>query len=1405
MHLANGHRRLSGTGVGEGGNSQRPRGRRGFSPLAIVAAVLLAAPATALSATYYVDNTSPSCSNSGPGTQGIPYCTISGALTARPGPGNTFLVKPGTYREQVSVPSSGSPTNPIVIQATAPGVVVDGADSFENAAQWTQVPGTNVWLAASVNWPPVQVFGDGQRLVPTTVAPESLPARTFRYDAGIGLYVNAGGGNPSTHGTLVGRRANGFRLTGRSNVTVSGFTVTRTEDKAIYLSSSANNCTISNNFTTWSGKYGIQAATCNGVRINGNVSTDNADHGIALTAGSSGCTVEDNESARNAHPTLRQSNGLYLYGAPGNLIQRNRIHDNQDTGIHIQSGSNNNVCLMNVSWNNGDHGFDHLIATGTSHVGDVAYGNFKDGFSIEGSSKYTNLQNCIAINNGLTSNEFNLWIDAASDTGLVSDYNLFWNSNSQPPIKWKNAAGIYSTIAAFTAASGHDPHSIQANPLFVAPAGGDFRTQAGSPAIDSGNSGVANWPSTDMFGNPRVDDPMVANTGVGPILYGDRGAVERQAPPDQLPVITAPATMPGIENALVTVNVSVNDPDGQAITSLSADLTGLPAGHGAVFTPGPGNTTGVLTWTPTFAMAGNYNVTFTATNTTIGQTVTQIQIANVDRAPVVTVAASPSVVEGQPIVLPVTVSDPDGDAVASLVADLSRLPHAGNPSFTPAGDHLSGTFQWTPPVGWTRTLPFLAIFTATNTVSASATSEIHVLPLVNLPPVVTAPDFIEGDEGTLVTVNVTAIDPEGDPIGSLTADLSGLPVGNNAVFTVNADKTAGVLTWTPTFGDSGLYPLRFTATNSDGPWNHPTSASVRVQSTTVTLEAGTQLPGTHTRRTPADEPIADHPEGSVLTGLLVRHVDRPPVVVSPAAAAGAEGGAISFHVSAADPDGDAIGSLSADLTGLPGALFTPDAGDTSGTFAWTPGYSDSGTYVVVFTAANLAEGRDTTTITVTAVDRAPVVNAPAVVNGTEGTPVSFAVTAVDPDGNPITSFTADLGALPPGATFGPDPGNQNAAFQWTPGATDAGNYTLIFTATNALVASDTTSLTIASSDQPPVVNAPDAVQGAEGSLITFTINASDLDGGPIVSFTAALDSVPAGALFTADLGDTTGTFAWTPGYSDSGTYRVVFIAANLAEGRDTTTITVAPVDRAPVVDAPAAEVGTEGAPVSFTVSAADPDGNPITSFTASLDSLPAGATFVPDPGNQTATLQWTPGATDAGTYTVIFTALNALAACDTTTLTISTSDQPPVVNTPAAVQGTEGALESDTTLVTVLEPGAGNAAAAGTQDAARVGREASPGAKLPTPFAASIHPNPIRGQGHLTLSLPRPGNVRVDLFDVTGRHLRTLLERNDARAGVQDISFDVDNGRGAPLRTGLYLYRVTSSQGARSGTLVVMK
>ncbi len=487
-------------------------------------ALLLVIPAGIAHAagTFYVDNTNPNASDTGPGTLAVPYRSISAADRMRGGPGTTLIVMPGVYHEQVTVFASGSAVSPYVIRAGGDNTLLDGAEDFTNPSRWALATG-DTWLAASVLWPTTHVYANGVRLSVTTAPPESMAVGTFQWVFGTGLYVNVGGDNPAGHDLRVGFHPNAFRITSRQYVTVRGFDVTRTEEHGIY-SLQSSNITIEKNHATFTGAHGIAIQGGTAVMVDSNTVSDAADHGINILSGVTNSTVQDNESFRNARVFERAANGLMVFNSTNILIQRNRFHDNEDSGLDFTNGSDNNVSIQNLSWSNGDHGFDQIESVNIQHIGDVAYGNTNEGFSIEGGATGAQLWNCISVNNGLATGHFDVYVDTSSTAGFQSNYNIIWNSTTNKPFKYNGVQ--YATVAAFSAVTGTDGATFQADPRFVNPGISDYHLQSGSKAIDSGTSSVANWPLTDFEGNARIDDAQTPNTGVGPVTFADRGAFE---------------------------------------------------------------------------------------------------------------------------------------------------------------------------------------------------------------------------------------------------------------------------------------------------------------------------------------------------------------------------------------------------------------------------------------------------------------------------------------------------------------------------------------------------------------------------------------------------------------------------------------------------------------------------------------------------------------------------------------------------------------------------------------------------------------------------------------------------------------------------------------------------------------
>lgn len=162
-----------------------------------------------------------------------------------------------------------------------------------------------------------------------------------------------------------------------------------------------------------------------------------------------------------------------------------------------------------------------------------------------------------------------------------------------------------------------------------------------------------------------------------------------------------------------------------------------------------------------------------------------------------------------------------------------------------------------------------------------------------------------------------------------------------------------------------------------------------------------------------------------------------------------------------------------------------------------------------------------------------------------------------------------------------------------------------------------------SPNRAPVLAAIGSRTVGEGSALSFTVSGSDPDGNPL---TYSASGLPSGATFTPS----TRTFAWTPTYSQAGSYSIVFsVSDGTLSASETVSITVTNVNRPPVLSPIGGKVAAEGSSLGFTVTAADPDGDPL-SYSAS--GLPTGATF----STATRTFAWTPPAGASGSYAVTF-------------------------------------------------------------------------------------------------------------------------------------------------------------------------
>lgn len=246
----------------------------------------------------------------------------------------------------------------------------------------------------------------------------------------------------------------------------------------------------------------------------------------------------------------------------------------------------------------------------------------------------------------------------------------------------------------------------------------------------------------------------------------------------------------------------------------------------------------------------------------------------------------------------------------------------------------------------------------------------------NNPPVFTPVTDKTVKAGQTLTFQVSATDPEGQP---LTYTSSGVPSG------ASFNQGTRTFTWSPIESQVGDYNVTFFA--SDG---------------TNTVSIIVKITVTSANTPPVFNPVGDQQIN--------------------------EGQLLSFQVVATDVDSD---PLTYSISNQPqGATFTP----ANGVFEWLPMFTQSGVYNVTF---SVTDGKATTNmvvkITVVNVNRAPLftVTMPDRTVQVHNVPVefSFQYQAIDPDEDPLT-YTIVNG--PAGASI-----NSAGLFKWSPAPSQA--------------------------------------------------------------------------------------------------------------------------------------------------------------------------------------------------------------------------------------------------------------------------------------------------------------------------------------------------------------------------------
>ncbi len=463
------------------------------------------------------------------GSEASPWLTIQKAARSLRA-GDTAYIKNGTFREMVSVESSGSERNYITLKAY-PGnkVILDGSGNpgwhgiFNiRGKDYIRVEGLEI-RNNSIGWGVLIEHEQGNVNRPATHV--ELSALEVHHTGGEAIQVRGNAYNINIRNCVVheSNKHSGIDIYqwngGRPHhVLVRGCTSYNFKKFAGIASEQADYLIIEKNIS-YGNRLGIDIGSGKNNIIRNNT-VYNCKTGIAVSSN------QDSEIHHNTiHDIYDEAFYNYYYSSHGENHARNKYYNNvvynagfgifeSDTKPgHWKGLSRDHQFFNNLFYNIGTHGsyripFYFKGTTVTKFCSNTIYMNKNyDALQFTEGAVNADIRNNI-IN--LSGRKSPVIIDSSSSPGSMVDYNCY-----------HNRAG---------SVAGPGTHSVLSDPKFIDPASKNFRLRKGSPCIDAG-SGDAGIPVADIEGNTRCDDLNTPNTGGGSKPYYDIGAYEYKCDP----------------------------------------------------------------------------------------------------------------------------------------------------------------------------------------------------------------------------------------------------------------------------------------------------------------------------------------------------------------------------------------------------------------------------------------------------------------------------------------------------------------------------------------------------------------------------------------------------------------------------------------------------------------------------------------------------------------------------------------------------------------------------------------------------------------------------------------------------------------------------------------------------------
>jgi hypothetical protein len=468
---------------------------------------------------FYVSTTG---SDTAAGTLAHPFKTIQHALNIANQPGDTVLVRAGTYHERLTLPASGTAAGGYITLENYPGenVILSGQNANTDDVGFGQtmiqiinksylkvkglVITNNNGISVQDDAFGVRIQGSGSNVQILGNTIENMTGKVTKTSGGLN-YGYAGAGIQVYGSSLT---------TPYSKVIISGNTITNCQPgddstETLTLNGNVTGFSVDHNTISHDNNIGIDM-------IGGEADIFNKPDGtLKLPVARNGVCVDNTVSYIHANYGDGYAGAIYVDGGQNIVVAGNHV-SYSDLGIEVGCENHGYTASgIAVRDNLIDHntqgglvfgGYDKTVGKviNCTFTNNTLYHNDTTGQG-NGEVWIQYADNCVVEDNIIVSTSQDLLINSQYTKDNVSNYNLLYCGDGAASANFVWAGKSYSDLSTYESGSGQDHTSIFAAPKFVAAGSGNFRLSSTSPAIDAGDPAfVPASGEVDFYGNPRL-------------------------------------------------------------------------------------------------------------------------------------------------------------------------------------------------------------------------------------------------------------------------------------------------------------------------------------------------------------------------------------------------------------------------------------------------------------------------------------------------------------------------------------------------------------------------------------------------------------------------------------------------------------------------------------------------------------------------------------------------------------------------------------------------------------------------------------------------------------------------------------------------------------------------------------